>query len=185
MFLWPPVSVPCFRFHFLFILCCPQGYKERNRKDESIVNILARKINTELDLIRVSHVKTNKAIFLPYLAFKIPHHSGSGFLLLKYTKKLEEIQRTATKLKSLANKEGLRGWVNLMYKKSKKQQQKKKQWVYKRSRKDSKLKTIFQSEQGIKCDTLKFLLVGSIVTKENTQWHVQYPVSFECKKTPV
>lgn len=67
------------------------------------MNILARKINTELYYFVNKSItcKKNQDIFLPYLTFKSPQHSGSDFSLLKYTKKLEEIQRTATKLKRI------------------------------------------------------------------------------------
>lgn len=111
------------------------------------------------------------------MAFKSPHHSGSGFSLLKYTQKLEEIQRTATRLKSLVNKEELRRWGNLSYEKNKTTSTVKDQ-----GKTDSKFRTILHSKQRTKYDALKFLLVRSTVTKENTQRHINYPISSEYKK---
>ena len=71
----------------------------------------------------------------------------------------------------------MRGWGNLSFEKSKTNSTVKGQ-----GKTDGKFRTILHSKQRIKYDALKFLLVGSIATKENTQRHVNYPVTFECKK---
>lgn len=118
-------------------------------------------------------------MFCPSWHFKSPQNSGFEFSLLKYIEKLEEIQRMATKLKSLVNKEGLWEWGNLSY-----EENKTASMVKGQGKIDNKFRSISHSKERIKCHALKSLVVGPIVRKENTQKHVNYPVLFYCEKVP-